>query len=63
VLRNKIILAVATRGLTTELGDFYAANEIISELWRSSRERTPGDSDTDTIPWPVPNDYRLLGIP
>jgi hypothetical protein len=63
VLRNQIILAVATLGLTSELGDFYAANEIISQLWRSNREHTPGDTDTDTIPWPVPNDYRLLGIP
>lgn len=63
VLRNQIILAVATRGLSSGLGDFNAANEIISELWRSHRERAPGESDTDTIPWPVPNDYRVLGIP
>lgn len=63
VLRNQVILAVATHGLRSGLGDFNAANEIISELWRSHREDSPGDSDTDTIPWPVPNDYRLLGIP
>lgn len=63
LVRNQVILAVATLGLSSGLGDFYAANEVLSQLWRATRERSPGDSDTDTIRWPVPYDHKLLGIP
>ena len=55
-VRNQVILAVATLGLSSGYGDFYAANEVLSQLWRAKREHTPGDSDTDTIRWPVPYD-------
>jgi hypothetical protein len=60
-VRNQIILAVAALGLNSGMGDFYAANKILSQLWRSIREPSPGDSDTDTIRWPVPYDRTILG--
>lgn len=55
-VRNQIILAVATLGLSSGYGDFYAANQVLSQLWRAHREESPGDSDTDTLRWPVPFD-------
>ena len=54
--RGRIQLAVAVLGSQTGFGDTYAAGEILSDLWRHAREHSPGDSDTDTIPWPVPPD-------
>ncbi|MGI8993335.1 MAG: hypothetical protein ACR2FP_03435 [Nocardioidaceae bacterium] len=59
-LRNQIILAVATLSLSSGYGDYYAANEVLSQLWRAYREPSPGASDTDTIRWPVPYDRNPL---
>jgi hypothetical protein len=56
VVRNQIILAVATLGVTSGLGDFYAATEVLSQLWRANREHSPGDRDTDKLQWPQPFD-------
>lgn len=58
--RARIQLAVAVLGSQSGFGDYYAAGEILSDLWRHGREHSPGDSDTDTIPWPVPPDRSLL---
>ena len=60
--RARIQLAVAVLGSQSGFGDYYAAGEILSDLWRHGREHSPGDSDTDTIPWPVPPDRGLQGI-
>jgi hypothetical protein len=62
-VRNRIILAVAILGLTSGMGDYYAANEVLSQLWRAKRESAPGDSDTDTIRWPIPYDRNPLIAP
>ena len=53
-LRAQLQLQVATLGARTGFGDTYAAGELLSALWRHGREHSPGDSDTDTLPWPVP---------
>jgi hypothetical protein len=60
IVRNRVILAVAALALTSGMGNFYAANKVLSELWRSNREPSPGDSETDTIRWPVPYDRNPL---
>jgi hypothetical protein len=54
--KGRIQLAVAVLGSQSGFGDYYAAGEILSDLWRHGREHSPGDSDTDTIPWPAPPD-------
>jgi len=59
-VRNQIIVAVGTLSLSSGLGDYHAANEVLSALWRKHRERSPGDSDTDTIRWPDPYDRNPL---
>lgn len=53
-LRAQLQLQVATLGARSGFGDTYAAGELLSALWRHGREHSPGDSDTDTLPWPVP---------
>lgn len=60
VVRNKIILAVVSVSLSSGLGEYYAANEVLSALWRRHREPSPGDSDTDKIRWPDPYDRNPL---
>ena len=55
-IRNRILLAVSSLGVTSGKGAPYAAQILLSQLWRSTRERSPADSESDTIAWPVPYD-------
>jgi hypothetical protein len=53
-IRGRLQLHIATLGARTGLGDFNAAGQTLSDLWRQVREHSPGDSDKDTLPWPIP---------
>jgi hypothetical protein len=61
-VRNRIILAVASLGLRTDFGNLYAAQQVLSAIWRANREPSPSDSDTDILDWPQPCDRTVLGI-
>jgi hypothetical protein len=61
-VRNRIILAVASLGLRTGFGNLYAAQQVLSAIWRANREPSPSDGDTDFLDWPQPCDRTVLGI-
>ena len=60
-VRNRIILTVAAMGEQTGFGELWAAQQVLSEIWRANRERAPGETDQDLLMWPTPYDRTVLG--
>jgi hypothetical protein len=60
-VRNRIILVVAVMGERTGFGSMWAAQQVLSEIWRQNREHAPGDSDKPLLMWPKPMDRTVLG--
>jgi len=60
-VRNRIILVVAVMGERTGFGSMWAAQQVLSEIWRDNREHAPGDSDDALLMWPKPFDRTVLG--
>jgi hypothetical protein len=60
-VRNRIIITVAIMGEQTGFGELWAAQQVLSEIWRANRERAPGETDKDLLMWPKPYDRTVLG--
>jgi hypothetical protein len=61
-VRNRIIITVAVMGEKSGFGEMWAAQQVLSEIWRENREHTPGDRPDDLLMWPQPPDRTVLGF-
>jgi hypothetical protein len=60
-IRNWIIINVAAMSEQTGFGPLWAAQQVLSGIWRANRERAPGETDQDLLAWPKPYDRTVLG--
>jgi hypothetical protein len=60
-VRNRILLVVGVMAERTGFGEMWAAQQVLSEIWRDNREHTPGDTPQDLLMWPQPPDRTVLG--
>jgi hypothetical protein len=60
-IRNWIILTVVAMSEKTGFGELWAAQQVLSGIWRANREHAPGETDQDLLMWPRPYDRTVLG--
>lgn len=60
-VKNHIMVSVGVLAARTGFGETWAAQQVLSEIWRQNRERAPGEGDDDLLNWPKPWDRTILG--